>query len=268
MSEQFRQRARAESFGRAADEYDRRRPSYPAALIDDLVAPAPQRVLDVGTGTGKAAILLAARGVDVLGVEVDPAMAAVARRHGLTVEVGSFESWEDGGRTFDLITCAQAWHWIDPAAGIPKAARLLRRSGGTPGDEGIAAGGGTLVLFWNYDVLDEPVQQALDDVYRRIAPELTRSVVLGGTRQIDEDHVSRLQASAWFADVEVRTYPWELARSRDEWVAMVRTHSDHLALEPDRLDQLAAALRATIDDLGGQVRSRYTTTAVFAKVAG
>jgi hypothetical protein len=48
---------------------------------------------------------------------------------------------------------------------------------------------------------------------------------------------------------------------------MVRTHSDHLALEPDRLDQLAAALRATIDDLGGQVRSRYTTTAVFAKVA-
>jgi SAM-dependent methyltransferase len=254
MSEQFRQRARAESFGRVADEYDRHRPSYPAALIDDLVALRPQRVLDVGAGTGKAAALLAARGLDVFGVEVDPAMAAVARGHGLTVEVGSFESWEDGGRRFDLITCAQAWHGIDPVAGMPKAARLLRPQG-------------TLALFWNYDVLDEPVQRALDEVYQRIAPALVRSVVLGGSNQVGEDHADRLRASPWFADVVLRTYPWGRTRSRDEWLAMVRTHSDHLTLEPARLEQLTAALRATIDRLGGQIRSRYTTTAVFAKVA-
>jgi hypothetical protein len=41
-------RLRAESFGSAAVAYDRARPSYPPALIDDLVAGGPRPALDVG----------------------------------------------------------------------------------------------------------------------------------------------------------------------------------------------------------------------------
>jgi ubiquinone/menaquinone biosynthesis C-methylase UbiE len=36
-----------------ADQYDRYRPVYPPALIEDLVELRPTRVLDVGCGTGK-----------------------------------------------------------------------------------------------------------------------------------------------------------------------------------------------------------------------
>jgi len=35
-------------------------------------------------------------------------MAAAARRHGIAVEVAPFETWEDGGRTYDLVTCSDA----------------------------------------------------------------------------------------------------------------------------------------------------------------
>jgi SAM-dependent methyltransferase len=83
----FQRRDRAESFGQVAQEYDRYRPSYPAALIDVLAALRPHAVLDVGCGTGKAASLLVERGLSVLGVEIDPQMAAVARGHGIEVEV-------------------------------------------------------------------------------------------------------------------------------------------------------------------------------------
>ena len=122
-----RQRDRAESFGAVAHDYDLYRPSYPAELVDELVAlAAGGPVLDIGMGTGKGARLLAERGLDVLGVEVDPQMAEVARGHGLTVEVASFETWPDAGRSFSLITAAQAWHWVDPVPGAPKVARLLR----------------------------------------------------------------------------------------------------------------------------------------------
>jgi SAM-dependent methyltransferase len=41
---------------------------------------APRRVLDAGCGTGRVAIELARRGVEVLGVDVDPSMLATARR--------------------------------------------------------------------------------------------------------------------------------------------------------------------------------------------
>ncbi|QFZ22878.1 class I SAM-dependent methyltransferase [Saccharothrix syringae] len=76
--ELHRDRTRAESFGSVARRYDRYRPGYPAALVDDLVAVGPTRVLDVGCGTGKVAAALVGRGLPVLGVEVDGRMAEVA----------------------------------------------------------------------------------------------------------------------------------------------------------------------------------------------
>ncbi|MDT4937101.1 MAG: hypothetical protein QOG80_772, partial [Pseudonocardiales bacterium] len=152
------QRHRAESFGDVAEAYERHRPSYPEALIDDLVAARPTNALDIGTGTGKAARLLAARGVPVLGVEIDTQMAAVARRFGLDVEVASFETWHADGRMFDLVISGQAWHWIDPAVGVPKAASLLRP-------------GALLALFWNTASLEASMRAALREVYGRLAPD-------------------------------------------------------------------------------------------------
>ncbi|MGH8960766.1 MAG: class I SAM-dependent methyltransferase [Jatrophihabitantaceae bacterium] len=245
-------RARAESFGSAAQQYDRFRPSYPDALIDELVALGPAAVLDVGCGTGKVAVPLAARGLSVLGVEVDGRMAQVARSHGIEVEVGAFETWDAAGRTFDLITSGQAWHWIDPVAGVPKAADLLRP-------------GGRAVLFWNYDKLDVTTQEAVQAVYRRLAPELASSVVVGGNRQSDRRHAEAFEAAGRFASVGTRTYHWEQVRAAADWLAMVGTHSDHLALEPERREQL---LRELGQAIGGSVRSRYGTYVVIAQLAG
>lgn len=251
----YLQRDRAESFGTVADDYDRFRPSYPAALVDELAALAPETVLDVGCGTGKAATLLAARGLDVLGVEIDPEMAAVARGHGLEVEVGAFESWDAAGRRFDLITCAQAWHWIDPALGIAKAAELL-----TPG--------GTLAPFWNYGALDEPTQQAMDAVYARVAPDLSRSDGSRGFRQLETEHLPHLRESGRFATIETRTHPWQRDYTAAEWTAMVQTHSDHLQLTPEDRARLVATLEEMIAGFGGVLRLQFTTYAVFATVAG
>ncbi len=72
---------RANSFGSAAESYDRHRPAYPEELIDHVLAYAGQQaeqgVLDVGAGTGKATLLLASSGLTV----ATPRRRPRSRRH-------------------------------------------------------------------------------------------------------------------------------------------------------------------------------------------
>ncbi|MCW2548525.1 MAG: methyltransferase type 11 [Mycobacterium sp.] len=244
-------RTRAGSFGEDAELYDRVRPSYPPALIKWLMRDQPATVLDVGCGTGKAARLFADRGAEVLGVEPDPRMAAVARRHGLAVDEGTFEAWDPRGRTFDLLISAQAWHWVEPVAGALKAAQVVRD-------------GGRIGLFWNVGQPPEVLRTRVDAVYASLAPSLAeQSVVLGlGQEERAGLAAESLTASGKWADVIVETFPWERSYSTAEWIDQIQTHSDHRGLPPEQLAALLAAVGAEIDRLGGHFVMSYETALV------
>lgn len=247
----FEQRERAESFGSIAADYDRYRPTYPDELIVDIAARG-EDVLDVGCGTGKASRLMAGRGLHVLGVEIDPAMAEVARGHGLDVEVGSFESWDDAGRRFDIVTSAQAWHWVDPVAGARKAATVLRP-------------GGSIVLFWNVTSFASDADERVSAVYREHAPQLSEQQH-GGVRGRIDLYGGSL-ADAGFGDLEQREYPWQRAYPRDEFTAMISTHSDVHLLPDDTRAALLDGVGAMIDDeLGGTITVEYETHTLFARL--
>ena len=238
------ERDRAGWFGTAAERYDRYRPDYPPALIDELLSGGPSRALDVGCGTGKVAALLMARGLRVLGVEPDIRMAEVARRHHVAVEVATFESWESAGRTYDLVTAGHSWHWVDPVIGLSKAASIL-------------VPGGTFALFWNYHVLEEPLLRAVEDAYQVHAPELTtvgRDPSTSGAQDIDP-----FESSSDFRSLGSRTYRWPRPMGADEWTSMLATFSDHARLGEERLHDLQSAVRAAIDQSGGAVRSKCGT---------
>jgi SAM-dependent methyltransferase len=211
-------------------------------LIDELVAGNPSNALDVGCGTGKVAVPLMERGLSVLGIEPDDRMASVARRHGVPVEVGSFESWEPAGRTYDLLTAGHSWHWIDPAVGIAKAASIMMP-------------GGIVTLFWNYHVVEEPLLAAFDDAYRTHAPELT---AVGHDPSGSHD-LDPFRGSNDFVSFGSRTYRWSRVLDGDEWTSMLATLSDHAALGESHLKDLQRALRGAVKRSGGLVRSRCGT---------
>lgn len=246
-------RQRALSFGQDAARYDRARPSYPTAVIDALMAEKAARVLDVGCGTGKAARLLAARGADVLGIEPDERMAAVARSYGIAVEVATFEEWDPAGRRFDLVIAGQAWHWIDPSAGPRRAATLL-------------PAGGRLAVFWNVGSHDAAARALIDEAYRRFAPRLAQGYVpLGHARAGNAEHMAAITATDLFETPELRSYVWEQRYSRDEWLDQLGTHSDHLPLPPAQFAALATAIGSVIDQLGGSITVHYQTDLILAR---
>jgi SAM-dependent methyltransferase len=234
-------------FGLIADEYDRRRPAPPEDLVDDLER-LGGTTLDVGCGTGKAAVALIERGLSVLGLEPDERMAAVARSHGVPVEIGTFESWDDGGRRFDLLTFADSWHWVDPVGGVTRSAELLRP-------------GGTVARFWNSYTVDPQVIETFDALYRRHAPEIVRVWEPGDHALIHRVVTADGEAfgqSGNFAPLQTHMYRSETVRTADDWVATVATTSDHLRLG-DRLGPLLAELHAAIERLGGALRVHRST---------
>jgi SAM-dependent methyltransferase len=245
-------RRRAESFGSVAADYDAVRPRYPDALFDRLLSDrADIDVLDVGCGTGIATRALADRGAHVLGLEIDERMAELARARGGEVATAPFETWPDDGRRFDLITAGQAWHWIDPIAGPVRAADLLRP-------------GGRLALFWNYNRLTDAQQAALVPVYRAIAPDLVESVTLGQGAETIAEHRSDLEQSGRFVDFEEDVFEWSRHYTRDEWLALLGTHSDYLVQDPATRAELFGAIGTAIERLGGGLDIAYDTHLLLA----
>jgi len=244
------ERDRAESFGSVAERYDRYRPGYPSALIDELLALSPASALDVGCGTGKVAVALMRRGLSVLGVEPDVRMAEVARRHQVPVEIASFESWESAGRTYDLVTAGHSWHWVDPVAGLAKAAS-------------ITVPGGTVALFWNYHVIDGSLLTAFDDAYRAHAPALT--VIGRDPSEYGAHDVDPFEGSVDFSSLGSRTYRWPRILDADQWTGMLATFSDHARLAEHRLRDLQGALGRAIEQAGGVVRAQCGTYVWMAR---
>ena len=73
------------TFDEAPELYDRVRPGYPEEAFEDLATLARlrpgSRVLEIGCGTGQATVPLAARGFEVVAVELGAGLAKVARRN-------------------------------------------------------------------------------------------------------------------------------------------------------------------------------------------
>ena len=256
---------RSRLFDQQAEAYDRFQPTYPDAVIDELLGPAAEG-LDVSTwvvAPGIASRQMAQRGAKVLGVELGPQMAEIARGHGIAVEIAAFEGWETAGRTFDRVTSAQAWHWLDLRIATAKEASVLRP-------------GGRLCLIWNAgcqpDVL---AADALEEVYASAVPSGGHRVFPGyaADRSTDvrsglDSEMDAVSAVCDFGAPTMRWFPWTRANQRDEWLDQLLSRSDHTALKPDVPDRLLEGIGAAIDDYGGSFVMNFETVLITATRLG
>ncbi len=163
--------AERSKFDTVAANYAAGRPRYPAELYDTLakVLGRPLNgldVVDLGAGTGIASRQLAERGASVIAIELSGPMIEqlAATSAGVRAVRGSATAIPLRDDCADLVTSAQAWHWMDPARAVPEFRRVLRPRG-------------VFAAWWNYTQRDseweqqqeERIEAAADPDWRQVS---------------------------------------------------------------------------------------------------
>ncbi|WP_369805409.1 methyltransferase domain-containing protein [Sphingobium sp. EM0848] len=116
-------------FSEGSAGYATHRPTYPMRLIDELAAISPGHgfALDCGCGNGQLSVLLAERFDRVEATDASAAQIAEAQPHPhvhYRTALAEQSGLPDAG--VDLITVAQAAHWLDLDAFYAEARRVAR----------------------------------------------------------------------------------------------------------------------------------------------
>jgi SAM-dependent methyltransferase len=231
------------TFESAAEQYDASRPSYPEELFDSLVELAQlrrgDRLLEIGCATGKATRPLLERGFSVVCVELGEQLAEQARRNlqGLPVQVHAapFEAWSGEPRAFDLVFAATAWHWLDPEVRYVRAHRLLR-----PGGH---------LAFWSavhaFPPGFDPFFSEIQEVYNQIGDAWEGRWPPPEPDSVPDDR-EEIENSDLFDDLQVRRFVWEVSYTADQYIALLDTFSNHIAMRTETREYLYREIRRRI----------------------
>jgi SAM-dependent methyltransferase len=152
-----------ERFSSAAGLYHRHRPSYPPEMVDWILATAavtpPATVADIGCGTGISTRLFAERGLEVIGIDPNEEMLALARgAGGATYRRGEAIATGLPDRSVDLVTVGQAFHWFDLTGALAEMSRILRP-------------GRCCAAFWNVRAMEGAFMGEYDSLLREFSRE-------------------------------------------------------------------------------------------------
>jgi SAM-dependent methyltransferase len=266
-------------FDEVAEQYEQVRPGYPPALVDTAVALGSlgdgSRVVEVGCGPGKLTVALASRGLSVDAVDPGPRLVEIARHKvaGLDVRfhVSRFEDAELPERSFDALFSATAFHWIDPAVGWAKVARLLRPAGMlallTHVDTSGSGVHDEIVAAWREARPEQPHWTAHDPATLVRDAEARSGNVSELWSWLTRHDLARAEAAELFEDVRLATVAEELDETAAELIALIRTTSTYLALDQARRDRLESRITSAIDDAGGTLRTTIHAVLATARVA-
>ncbi len=238
--------AAAIGFDRAAAEYERARPSYPADAVAHLVATLAlgpgRRVVDLAAGTGKLTRLLVPCGAEIVAIEPVAGMRTELARilPGIEILEGTAEALPLPDARVDAVVAAQAFHWFDAPVAIRECRRVLRP-------------GGALAMVFN--VRDESV------------PWVRELTEVTGVETADRPHhglirstfAAHVAADGGFGPVTLATFRYEQVLDETGLVERVASQSWIGAMDRDEREELLDRVRAlarTHPDLVG--RAAYT----------
>ncbi|BBF42294.1 methyltransferase [Lachnospiraceae bacterium KM106-2] len=237
------------TFNKDAYLYDEYRPEYPDELFTDIISythiERGSKLLEIGVGTGQATRPFLELGCDIIGIELGDQLSSYVRDKykdydNFKVINDDFMSYPIEENSYDFIYCATAFHWLPKEEAYTKIRRALKKDG-------------TLALFWNHPYPnreDDRSNLANQRIYQKYRPSDEKQI------EFSEKDCNKYRdelVEFGFQKVESKLYRRVRTLQTEEYIQLLNTYSDHIALRAEVKEKFEGDMRKAIDEVGGRI---------------
>ncbi len=241
-------------FDTVSDTYDKFRPAYVPELYRMLLDYIPIgegcRVVEIGTGSGQATTPLLETGCFLTAVEQGERFSALLREkfgayEGFSLITAKFEDCTFENNSYDLVFSATAFHWIPEEIGYPKVYAMLKP-------------GGVFARFANHPFRDKgrsELAAEIDGLYREYYYPFyhTKPTEQAEFSQAQARELALLGEKYGFRDSAFALFHRRRCFSAEEYVQLLGTYSDHLAIDEPIRGVFFAKIADAIRRHGGTI---------------
>ena len=242
------------TFDTEASKYDKMRPGYAdelfQAIFEYVKIGEGSRVVEVGSGSGQATLPVLKTGCELTSVEYGENFSRILMEKfggykGFKVITGKFEDVDLEDDAYDLVFSATAFHWVPEEIGYPKVYSALKP-------------GGAFARFANRPRNSQNAPElaaeinALYEEYYNKAYDIKSGTKKWFTEEKAKE-ISQIPAKYGFTDITYKLFYRERVFTADEYIQLLGTYSDHIAIEETIRNEFFSNIAAAINRHGGKI---------------
>lgn len=240
------------TFDTVAARYEKLRPGYPSELYQQIFAYAPldssSKVVEVGIGAGQATLPILQTGCNLTAVEYGENFSKMCEEkfkdyEHFSVITDKFENVSFPASQYDLVYSATAFHWVPEEVGYANIFNMLKS-------------GGVFARFANHPYRDKG-NTALSDAIEELYAKYYNSYY-GKDSKVKEEYseeqaiqLAQIAAKYGFTDISHSLFHRVRTFSAKEYIELLGTYSDHIAIEEPIRTEFFSKIEETIHLFGG-----------------
>lgn len=240
------------TFDSVASTYEKIRPGYVEelyqTLFDYISINENSNVIEVGSGGGQATAPILKIGCRLTAVEYGEQFSELLKEKfkdytKFSVITRKFEDIEFEENHFDLVFSASAFHWVPEKIGYEKVYSMLKE-------------GGVFARFANHpyrdkgnSALSNEIDKIYDEYYYKFHNK-KREVLAEYTEEQAKDR-AMIASKYGFTDIRYFLFNRERVFSAKEYIELLGTYSDHIAIEEMTRRKFFSKIEEAINNHGG-----------------
>ena len=242
------------TFDTVATTYEKLRPGYNDELYKTLFDYIPidksSNVVEIGIGGGQATLPVLKTGCKLTAVEYGEQFSALCKDKfkdypDFNVITNKFENVDFENDAYDLVYSASAFHWIPEEIGYKKVFAMLKK-------------GGTFVRFANHPYRDKgnpALSAAIDEIYDKYYNKYHNKKRELLTEYSEKQAADRAMIAEkyGFSDIRYALFYRERVFTAKEYIELLGTYSDHIAIEETIRTKFFSAIENAINNYGGKI---------------